>query len=383
MIENSSAADLDRVYIAVDARMLQVPGIGFHSYLKAAVQCLLGMRAHVCLLTNAASEHDQKLFPSIEWIAFGSRRNLVWDQYDLPRLLRTRQFDLYWAPANNGIPFFPVKKTWTISTTHDLVPLRLPRLYLYRDPAFAIPYLVWTTAAMLRSDSIFTLSESSAHDIRSLFRRRATVIPPVFGDLSRPATGGLVPDSIKDMTYIVYNGGLDRRKNVPNLLKGFTITTRAWPDLNLVLVGKGYTTFEPVIEDLGISHHVFQTGYVDDATRWAILQTAAAVAYPSLYEGFGLPLLEAFAAGTPVVTASNSSLLEVAGDAAVYVDPLDPESIARGLLQMRDLGVVAKLEAVGKQRLALFDPIMARDQLRAALLTAVRGRQERFLRRGH
>ncbi len=382
MIGNTSAAGLDQVSIAVDARMMQVPGIGFHGYLKAAVQCLVEMQARVCLLTNSPSEDYRELFPTAEWVSFGSRRNLVWDQYDLPRYLRARQFDIYWAPANNGIPFLPVKRTWKISTTHDLVPLRLPRMYLYRDPGFAVPYLVWTSAAMWRSDTILTVSESSARDIRRLFRRRAAVIPPVFSDLPGPATTGAVPDSIKDRTYIVYNGGLDPRKNVPNLLAGFAIAAREWPELSLVLVGNGYAAFDSAIEGLGISEQVVRTGYVDDETRWAILKAAAAVAYPSLYEGFGLPLLEAFAVGTPVLTAANSSLPEVAGNAAVYVDPLDPASIAQGIIQMRDSEVAADLSAKGHERLVLFDPVLAREHLRVELIAAVSRRQERLSRRG-
>ena len=113
--------------------------------------------------------------------------------------------------------------------------------------------------------------------------------------------------------------------------------------------------FDSAIASLGISEKVVRTGYVDEETRWAIIKAAAAMAYPSLYEGFGLPLLEAFAVGTPVLTAANSSLPEVAGDAAVYVDPLDPASIAKGILQMRDPEIAAELRAKGTGRLARFD----------------------------
>src|ERR1019366_8226755 len=117
------------------------------------------MGAGVCLLPNFPTASHEDLFPTAEWVRFGSRRNLIWEQLDLPRFLRKRQFELYWAPANNGIPFLPIKQTWKISTTHDLVPLRLPRLYLYRRPAFAVPYLVWTLAALLRSDTVLTVSK--------------------------------------------------------------------------------------------------------------------------------------------------------------------------------------------------------------------------------
>jgi hypothetical protein len=352
---------LEGVSVAVDARTVRQPGIGFYGYFRGAVQCLLDMKASVSLLTNFPIAEYRTLFPATEWLGFGSRRNLIWDQYDLPKLLRQRRFDLYWAPTNNGIPFLPVKKTWTISTTHDLVPLRLPGLYLYPRPAFALPYLVWTAAVMLRSDTILTVSESSARDIRHFFGRRATVIPPVFSDLSDIAADGLLPSRLKDESYVVY---------------------KKWSDLSLVMVGNGYEVFDSEIESLGISERVVRTGYVDDETRTAILKAAVAVAYPSLYEGFGLPLLEAFAVRTPVLTAANSSLVEVAGDAAICVDPRDPASIATGLLQMRDPQVAETLRAKGLARLERFDPAVSRERLGAELVKAAARSHAERSRRG-
>ena len=381
MIRALHPASLDGVSVAVDARAVSCPGTGFESYLKAAVQCLLDMRARVWLLTNFPTQSFEELFPTAEWVAFGSRRNLIWDQIDLPRFLRRGRFELYWAPANNGIPLLPVNGTWTISTTHDLVPLRLPKMYIYGRPAFALPYLVWTITSMLRSDTVLTVSESSARDIRRLFWRRATVIPPVFGGLPSTAPEGLVPEQIFDKAFVVYNGGLDPRKNVPNLLRGFAIAARDWPELTLVVMGHGYGVFEAAIEELGIADKVVRTGYVDDETRSAIVKAAVAVAYPSLYEGFGLPLVEAFALGTPVLTAPNSSLSEVAGDAALYVDPLDPVSIAKGLISLRDPETCSGLRARGEQRLERFDPVVLRERLATALSTAARHQADRSSRK--
>jgi glycosyltransferase involved in cell wall biosynthesis len=193
----------------------------------------------------------------------------------------------------------------------------------------------------------------------------------------------LLPDHIRNKTYIVYNGGLDPRKNVPNLLAGFAIAAQQWRDLSLVIVGGGYAVFDSAIASLGISEKVVRTGYVDEETRWAIIKAAAAMAYPSLYEGFGLPLLEAFAVGTPVLTAANSSLPEVAGDAAVYVDPLDPASIAKGILQMRDPEIAAELRAKGTGRLARFDPAVSRERLVAELAKAAQRSEERSSRQAH
>jgi glycosyltransferase involved in cell wall biosynthesis len=147
------------------------------------------------------------------------------------------------------------------------------------------------------------------------------------------------------------------------------------------MIGNGYGVFDADIESLGLSESVVRTGYVDDQTRTAILRSAVAVAYPSLYEGFGLPLLEAFAVGTPVLTAANSSLVEVAGDAAICVDPRDPASIAAGLLQMRDPQVAETLREKGRARLEQFDPAVSRERL-GAELTKAAGAQAERTRRG-
>jgi glycosyltransferase involved in cell wall biosynthesis len=233
---------------------------------------------------------------------------------------------------------------------------------------------------MLRSDTILTVSASSARDIERCFFRRATVIPPLFDNLSALGSRGTIPASLKDKSYVVYNGGLDPRKKVPNLLAAFAVAAGEWPDLSLALVGNGYEVFDPEIRSLGISGNVVRTGFVDDETRTAIIEAAVAMAYPSLYEGFGLPLLEAFAAGTPVLTAANSSLVEVAGDAAIFVDPRDPDSIAAGVLKMRDPALTAELRAKGRVRLEQFDPAMSRQRLGAELIKVARAQEERSRR---
>ena len=105
------------------------------------------------------------------------------------------------------------------------------------------------------------------------------------------------------------------------------------------------------------------------------------MAYPSLYEGFGLPLLEAFTVGTPVVTATNSSLSEVAGDAAIYVNPRDPSSIAQGILLLRDPEVASDLRVKGRRRLTLFDSTASRELLVTAFAVAVQHREKKTPRR--
>src|SRR5207247_1344258 len=141
--------------------------------------------------------------------------------------------------------------------------------------------------------------------------------------------------------YIVFLGGLEPRKNLETLVRAFGMLDDG--RCSLVLSGaavpwaKGYADrIDRAIADLpaGVRGRIVRTGYVSDADRRALLSGAEVLAYPSLYEGFGFPILEGFAANVPVLTSDRSAMPETAGDAALLVDPEEPASIAEGLGQL-------------------------------------------------
>jgi glycosyltransferase involved in cell wall biosynthesis len=377
-MKEKSDRQLTDVKIALDARYVRRRGMGFHRYVSDAIKLLVEEGASVTLLTNFPSAPYEPAYPGVEWASFGSSHNIVWEQLQLPFFLRHGDFAIYWAPVNDGMPVFPVPRTWKVSTTHDIIPLELPRMYLLRRPWFALPYLLWTFSAILRSDTLITVSQCSADDIHRHFRRQPIVIPPLLSGASLSAARSPLPDSLFQRSYIVYNGGIDPRKNVPNLLKAFAIVARQDAATDLLLMGDGFRVYAPAMKELGIEERVIITGYVDEDTKTAILASASLLVYPSLYEGFGLPILEAFAFGLPVVSCRNSALAEVAGDAAVYVDPRDPESIAEGLVEARKADVAARLRENGTARLALYKPEHARqaliDEFQKGLITLARRR---------
>jgi glycosyltransferase involved in cell wall biosynthesis len=351
--QSQEAPRLSGVRIAVDGRTLSQPGMGIHGYLKVGLDILIREGADIVLLTNRTAVGE---YPGARWETFGSRRDIIWDQFDLPKHLRKRKFQYYWAPANNGVPLLPIGKTVKVGTTHDLIPLRLPRMYLLRRPGFALSYLVWTSTGILRSDVLLTVSQSSARDIRAMFHRRATVVTPAFSVSGSTEAMSSLNHGLEGLEYLVYVGGMDFRKNVMNLLRAFAISVEHLPQLHLVMIGHSTEGLKPTLAQLGLTNNVILTGFVSDEERTAILSGAHAMVYPSLYEGFGLPILEAFAANVPVLTCRNSSLVEVAGDAAIYVDPLSPESISRGIEEILEGNVANHLRELGKVRLTRFDP---------------------------
>jgi glycosyltransferase involved in cell wall biosynthesis len=156
---------------------------------------------------------------------------------------------------------------------------------------------------------------------------------------------------------------MDSRKNVKNLLAGFALSRAKLPNLRLVIIGNRTELIQPLIDSLNLSDRVVLTGFVTDDEKVALLEGAKAMAYPSLYEGLGLPILEAFAVGVPVLTCRNSSLFEVAGDAAIYVEPLSPTSIAEGIVEIFNEGVADRLRSLGHRRLEVHATVVARQQL--------------------
>jgi glycosyltransferase involved in cell wall biosynthesis len=162
--------------------------------------------------------------------------------------------------------------------------------------------------------------------------------------------------------YALFLGGIEPRKNLEQLVRAFARVRLG--DVSLVIAGGPVRWFPQAAERLEATlellpaetkDRIVRTGYVTDREKAVLLSGATVLAYPSLYEGFGFPVLEGFAAGVPVLTSNVSSLPEVAGDAAVLVDPTDVDAIASALTELLlDEDLRAVLSAAGVARAALF-----------------------------
>jgi glycosyltransferase involved in cell wall biosynthesis len=160
--------------------------------------------------------------------------------------------------------------------------------------------------------------------------------------------------------FVLYAGNIKPHKNLERLVLAFAQLKRrpSMEDLKLLLIGQDvsrYQSLRRTVESAGLRQDVRFFGFVPDATLAALYRLASVFAFPSLYEGFGLPPLEAMACGTPVVTSRISSLPEVVGDAAVLVDPLSVDDIAQGLASvLEDAAFSAQLSRLGRARAAGF-----------------------------
>jgi glycosyltransferase involved in cell wall biosynthesis len=250
----------------------------------------------------------------------------------------------------------PVGGRPLVATVHDLAFRHYPDAY----PAAGRRY--HERSARIVADQaarVLVPSEATARDLAELYgvdRGRVTITPLGVEPPAKPDQAGaarLLHDLGVRGPYLLAVGTLEPRKNLPRLLDAFGEVTSELPDHWLVVVGP--VGWGPALRPTWDSVRVKLAGPVGDATLHALYQAADGLAYPSLYEGFGLPVLEAMAHGTPVLTSNRSSLPEVAGDAALLVDPLDRAAIAAGLVRLAgDAALRQRLAAAGPRRAARF-----------------------------
>jgi glycosyltransferase involved in cell wall biosynthesis len=260
-------------------------------------------------------------------------------------------YDVYFAAANRGLPLRSVGRTKLAFGLLDVIPLLFPRLYLFRHKFYHIRRdLPSMLLSLWRADEVITISEASARDIKRLFPRKR--ITPILIRL-----GGKVMTASMPKKQFIYVGGNDPRKRIDSLVRAFAVFHASHPDFKLVLLGKGYEPFNDLIKHLQIDFAIDQPGYVNETTKWRLLSESQAVVYPSLYEGYGLAIGEAFLAGVPVICGKGGAQREVGGDAALYIDPMGPASITTAMEQVLDQSERARLQNLGKKQLAtLTDP---------------------------
>ena len=208
-------------------------------------------------------------------------------------------------------------------------------------------------AAVRAGAWIHTDSAYVAAEVRDNYRIEPHRVVAVPLGVRLPPAG---PHPAPGSPYVLALGSADRRKGLTTLVAAFDALAQQLPDLRLIHAGPDGDASDELADAIGRSPHrdrILRLGWVDDGARTALIEQAAAVAYPSLYEGFGLVPLEAMAAGRPVVTTPVSAIPEVSGDAAVYAAAGDADALADGLQRvLTDTSLAADLGARGRLRAA-------------------------------
>jgi glycosyltransferase involved in cell wall biosynthesis len=278
----------------------------------------------------------------------------LWRRLHLPAAARRNRHAVMHFPWNGSVP--PLNRSAIVLTTlHDVLPLIIPGYF--RDPAAERQYRKERQQDIARTDLLLTDSEFSKREIVRNFRvRREPVVIPFGPTLhAGPPPSGPVGHS----GYFLYVGGYNPRKGLQELLAAFLGLFREQKlRSTLILTGSKLhvsDTFRRLVDEGVGMGAVEERGYVSDDVLASLYANAVALVYPSQYEGFGLPPLEAMALGCPVITTQCTSLPEVCGDAAYYIDPADPASIGTSLVEFETKPELRALfTARGRKQAALF-----------------------------
>lgn len=262
---------------------------------------------------------------------------ILWEQTGMPVTVAAQRLDVFHGPIS-VVPM--VSRVPSVVTVHDLAFLKFPG----QVPAKRRNWLVAATRLSARkADRVITISQNTKHDLQEwlgLPDERIAVIPLGISPHVRPVDGtSLDVFRMKwelDRPYILAVGTLEPRKNLPTLLRAFA-KIRDQVDHQLVLVGpEGWLTGElkTTLDELALGDRVRLTGFVSDEELGGWYSGADLFAFPSHYEGFGLPSIEAMRCGAPVLASNTSSFLEVVGDAGVLIPPTDVDLWAESMLAL-------------------------------------------------
>ncbi|GAB4470581.1 MAG: glycosyltransferase family 1 protein [Anaerolineae bacterium] len=290
-------------------------------------------------------------------------RARLWTHTGLGPVVRRERPDVLFVPAH-VIPWPGVGGVPAVVTLHDLGYLHYPD----KHPLAERLYLNWSTrhsAGVARR--VIAHSQATAHDLMALNGVPGDKIRVVYSGVDEQLKPVTNPEALEQVRarlgipgpYILHVGRVEPRKNLVRLVEAFARVRETLGDLWLVLAGsvnRRYTALTARIRDLGLERQVILPGYVPDDLMAGLFSGAEVFAFPSLYEGFGFPVLEAMACGTPVVCSNTSSLPEVVGDAALTVAPTDTASLAEGLLRvLLDEALRQELVGRGFVRVRLFN----------------------------
>ena len=261
-------------------------------------------------------------------------KRLAWSQFQLPRLAKRHEASLIFTPAPEG--YLGPQTIPQVVMVHDLRPISHPERSLQ-----SLYFRSWVPPLLRSCRHVLTNSQFTAREIQrctGLPDSRITVTPLGYDEqMFKP--GPCQPGS-REYPYLLHVGQQYPHKNLRRLIQAFAQLAERYPKLRLVLAGKSHPVETPelqaMVRELGLLQRVEFCSYVPYAELPDLYRGALALVYPSLWEGFGLPIVEAMACGTPVITSKGSGTEEVAGDAAILVDPMNLMALVAALQGLLD-----------------------------------------------
>lgn len=347
--------------IGINALFLQKPATGMGQHLLHLLQgldslderdqhyTLLAPRVRRAYTVRAPQLSDR--FREVEVVTRLARlgenvEQVWWEQCGIVLAGSREKVDLLHSPYWSN----PLWSPWpTVVTVHDVIQFVLPE-YAWRK--ISRMYFGLVSAGARRADAIITVSECSKADIVKILGvapERIHVIGNAVDSTLYPVRDAWLLKSLRERygigpRFVLYFGGFDLRKNVPRIIEAYSrMPERLRKEYGLVIAGRyqnlGHPLFpdpREVVAQLGLEGSVIFTGQIREQDKAPLFSAASLFVFPSLYEGFGIPVLEAMACGTPVVTSNVSALPEVAGDAGELVDPYQTDAISAAMADLLD-----------------------------------------------
>lgn len=353
--------------VVIDCRFVNHSGLG--RYTCEIVSRLVNFSENEYVLLINRDEINQKFLDkcrleNVSFVYVDAPMYSIQEQLLMP--LCIPPCDLFWALHYNA-PIFPIRAKYKMVTIHDVGHLGLPEGLSFVKQCYA-KLLMYTSTHFY--DRVLTVSEFSKREIIRFEKISESKIEvyPCGVDVNEyyPVTDRthlitvLSKYSLPDK-YFLYVGNVKPHKNIMGMIKGYAefLQSKMKDEISLVVVGKkdGFLTgvqgLLELLEDLNLEQKVFFTGFVDEADLPLLYGGAKAFLFPSFYEGFGIPALEAMACNCVVVSSTATSLPEVCGDAAIYVDPRSEKSIADGLVAAMGDNV-EQMKEKGRERVKMF-----------------------------
>jgi glycosyltransferase involved in cell wall biosynthesis len=347
------------VRIGINALFLQKPtsGMGQHLlHLLEGLDSLEGMDQQYMLLaprfrrayTVRAPQLSDR-FREVEVVSALARlgenvEQVWWEQVGIVMAGAREKIDLLHCPYWSN----PIWSPWpTVVTVHDVIQFVLPQ-YAWRK--ISRVYFGLVSAGAQRAEAVITVSECSKRDIMKILglpAERIHVIGNAVDTSFYPVRDAWLLANVRErygiaQRFVLYFGGFDMRKNVPRVIEAYgQLPESLRREYQLVIAGRYQHLGHPLYPDpretvrrLDLERYVIFTGQIREQDKAPLYSAATVYAFPSLYEGFGMTVLEAMACGTPVVTSNVSALPEVVGDAGVLVDPYNTEAISQALAEL-------------------------------------------------
>jgi glycosyltransferase involved in cell wall biosynthesis len=340
--------------VAVNCRVLSKPDLtGVGRYTARLVDALAeAIRPHDLRLALFGIESPPDLLTGRDGVenagepawAHSGLAGHIWEQVWFPRAVEKYGADLLHTPAGHAPTLGDVPK---ITTVHDLSPVVHPEWF---SLGYRALYRVLTPLTVRASDRVIAVSGFTAESIEEQYGVPTDRVRVVPNGVTRPPAGTEPTDLNAPDQYFLFVGSINPRKNVSRLLEAYRrYRVRVDDPAALVLAGPDRDVFASV--DVEPTAGVETVGYVSDATLGWLFRHAIAFVYPSLYEGFGLPILEAMSVGTPVITADRGAMAETADDAALFISPESVVGLSDALVRIdEDRTLRERLSTAGRRR---------------------------------